>query len=115
MTRYSTGQWKQPQNTYCEVRGRKLFETYKAVHIDVTHISGSLLLQPKKKWFPISQIQKSFSDPIAMTWSGMVAEWILEKNGLLDDLEEQEEQEGEETPGDNTPEAYDPYEGDIPF
>lgn len=110
MTR--TSSWKQPANTYREVRGRKCFETARAVHIEVTHISGTQI-NPKKEWFPISQIQKSVYDPIALTWAGMVAEWILEKNGLLDAMEK--EVDDEDDPGDDTPEAYAPDPDDIPF
>lgn len=105
MTRYSTG-WKQPANTYSEVRGIKLRETDKAYHLRITTVSGSPVREITV-WIPISQTQKSIYDPIAMTWVGLIADWILEKNNIEVDSDPHTD------PGDNTPETYDP--DDIPF
>lgn len=111
MTRSST--WIQPQNTYRGVTGTRLRATDKAILIQVSTISGSPAGVKDAHWFPYSQIEKSVYDPNAQApnWKGMVAEWILERNGLLtnDPVEN-------EDPGDNTPEAYAPgHDDDIPF
>lgn len=107
MTRTSSG-WKQPSNTYSEVRGIKLRETDKAYHLTITAVSGSAV-QPKTVWIPISQTQKSRCDPSSKEWVGLIADWILEKNDFV------AETDPEDDPGDNTPEAYDPYGDNIPF
>lgn len=105
MTRMSSG-WKQPANSYSEVRGTKLRETDKAYHLRITTVSGSAI-QPQTVWIPISQTQKSIYDPTSKEWVGLIADWILEKNNIEADSDPHTD------PGDNTPEAYDP--GYDPF
>lgn len=98
-------------NVYVLVTGTKLRETELAVHFKFHKVREGVLAAPMTCWIPLSQVSKRMTDPkVPGTDTMMVAEWILEKNGILEaDLESSEEKNN------GVKEAYEDYDDDIPF
>ena len=66
------------------ITGNKLGESEKAIKFRVHEISGTPLDQTKTEWFPLSQIDKIFTDPNNINCDSMiVSEWILQQKGLI--------------------------------
>ena len=66
------------------ITGTKLGESEKAIKFRVHEISGIPLGQTKIEWFPLSQIDKIFTDPSNINCDSMlVSVWILQQKGLI--------------------------------
>ena len=66
------------------ITGNKIAESDKAVKFRVHAISETELEFPKTEWFPLSQIEKMFTDPNNINQDTMVvSEWILKQKGML--------------------------------
>lgn len=73
------------QKVYVHCTGTKLRETELAVQFKFIKIREGVLASPMVSWIPLSQVQKRMTDPVRPgVDTMMVAEWILEKNGILD-------------------------------
>ena len=73
-----------PHSAVHTIVGNKLGESEKAIKFRVHEISGTLLDQTKTEWFPLSQIEKMFTDPNNINYDSMVvSEWILQQKGMI--------------------------------
>ena len=73
-----------PHSAVHTIVGNKLGESEKAIKFRVHKISGIPLDQTKTEWFPLSQIDKIFTDPNNINCDSMiVSEWILQQKGLI--------------------------------
>lgn len=69
---------------YISVVGNHLGESAKAVKFECKEIDGTPLDSPKTEWFPLSQVNKIFRDPVSQDTDYLMAsQWILEQKGLV--------------------------------
>ncbi len=75
---------------YLSLRGFIHAETEKAILFETTDISGDAVADPKKEWFPLSQISRIIraskqAEPGSEEAKDEIAaaEWLCEKKGLV--------------------------------
>lgn len=69
---------------YVGIKGTHLGETGKAIKFSVSEVNGEVFDPPKTEWFPFSQTEKIFRDPMSVgNDSLLVTEWIAKQKGLV--------------------------------